>query len=63
MHVKWRYFLKTIKGWEIAFTVVITALDRFLRPVWNAIVSEDELLGAWHTADGWQITSSNPSLE
>lgn len=63
MHVKWRYFLKTIKGREIAFTDVITALDRFLHPVWNAIVCEDELLGAWHTADGWQITSSNPSLE
>ena len=60
MQVKWRYFLKTIKGREIAFTDVITALDRFLRPVWNAIVSEDELLGTWHTADGWQITSSSP---
>jgi len=60
MQVKWRYFLKTIKGREIVFKDVITALDRFLRPVWNAIVSEDELLGTWHTADGWQITSSSP---
>lgn len=60
MQVKWRYFLKTIKDREIAFTDVITALDRFLRPVWNAIVSEDELLGTWHTADGWQITSLSP---
>jgi predicted nucleotidyltransferase component of viral defense system len=56
MKVKWRYFLKTIKGREIAFADVITALDRFLRPVWEAIVDEGELLGTWHMADGWQIT-------
>ena len=57
MQVKWRYFLKTIKGKEIAFADVITALDRFLRPVWNAIVDEDELLGSWCAADGWKTTS------
>jgi len=57
MQVKWRYFLKTIKGREIAFADVITALDRFLRPVWSAIVDEDELLGMWRAADGWKRNS------
>lgn len=56
MQVKWRYFLKTIKGREIAFADVITSLDRFLRPVWEAIVNEGEVLCTWRAADGWQIT-------
>ena len=56
MQTKWRYFLKTIKGREIAFEDVIVQLDRFLRPVWDAIVKENELLGTWRTADGWHTT-------
>lgn len=55
MQVKWRYFLRTIKGRELAFSDVIAALDRFLRPVWDAIVNEGELLGTWSSADGWRI--------
>ena len=55
MQAKWRYFLRTIKGREITFSDVIATLGRFLRPVWDAIVNEDELLRTWSSADGWQI--------
>lgn len=54
MQVKWRYFLRTIKGREIAFSDVIAALDRFLRPVWEAIVNEGELLGTWSSGGDWE---------
>lgn len=56
MQIKWRYFLKTIKGGEIAFSDVIAVIDRFLRPVWDAIVNEEELLVSWRMSSGWQIT-------
>jgi predicted nucleotidyltransferase component of viral defense system len=47
MHVKWRYFLRTIKGRDLPFADVISGIDSFLRPVWDAIVREDELLKTW----------------
>lgn len=56
MQTKWRYFLKTIKGREIPFPDVITGIDRFLRPVWAAIVNEDEFFDTWSVESGWRIT-------
>ena len=53
MQTKWRYFLKTIKGREIAFEDVIVQLDRFLRPVWDAIINEDEFFDTWSGLQGW----------
>ena len=53
MQTKWRYFLKTIKGREIAFEDVIAQLDRFLRPVWDAIINEDEFFDTWSGLQGW----------
>ena len=47
MRTKWRYFLKTIKGKEITFADVIEGIDLFLRPVWRAIVEEDECFLLW----------------
>lgn len=47
MQNKWRYFLKTIKRQELPFSDVICDVDVFLRPVWNAIVNEDEFIGEW----------------
>lgn len=56
MQTKWRYFLKTIKGREIPFPDVITGIDHFLRPVWAAIVNEDDFFATWSAETGWRIT-------
>lgn len=53
MQTKWRYFLKTINGRKLPFADVISEIERFLRPVWDVIVSEKEFFGAWSGADGW----------
>lgn len=56
MQTKWRYFLKTMKGREIAFSDVITGINYFLFPVWEAIVNEDEFFEVWSAKDGWNAT-------
>lgn len=52
MQVKWRYFLKNIRGTEIPFGDVLDSIDLFLCPVWSAIASEDEFFGEWNCATG-----------
>jgi predicted nucleotidyltransferase component of viral defense system len=49
MQTKWNYFLKTIRGRELPFEDVISGIERFLYPVWTAIIDEDELLLQWHS--------------
>ncbi len=49
MQIKWRYFLKTLGNSDITFTDVIASIQQFLLPVWEAIVSEDELLHRWNS--------------
>ena len=56
MQTKWRYFLKTITGREISLQDIITDIDRFLRPVWAAIVNEDDFFATWSAETGWRIT-------
>ena len=56
MQTKWRYFLKTIKNPEITFPRVIDGIEQFLGPVWKAVLSEEELLQNWSSAEFcWQI--------
>lgn len=47
MQIKWRFFLRTIKGQNIPFEKVVDGINVFLRPIWDAIVDEDELLKTW----------------
>ena len=47
MQVKWRYFLKTLGNPDMAFADVMKGIKIFLLPVWEAIVTEDELLINW----------------
>jgi predicted nucleotidyltransferase component of viral defense system len=47
MQKKWRYFLRTIQGRDLPFADVMAGIDSFLRPVWEVIVSENELLKTW----------------
>ena len=39
MHIKWRYFLKTLGNPEISFYEVMAGMQKFLEPVWESILS------------------------
>ena len=56
MQTKWRYFLKTLRSPTMEFSQVIQGIQRFLSPVWESIVSEDELLDCWNA----ETASWNP---
>ena len=47
MQTKWRYFLRTLGNSEISFREVINGIQRFLEPVWNTILSENECTKRW----------------
>lgn len=44
MQTKWRFFLKTLSNPEISFQNIMMGIRRFLEPVWEAILKQDELL-------------------
>jgi len=44
MQQKWRYFLRNMKTKELAFQEIMLSIDMFLRPLWDAIINEDEWL-------------------
>ena len=47
MQTKWRYFLNTLGNPEMPFAEVINGIQQFLAPVWDTIVSENELTATW----------------
>lgn len=47
MQKRWKYFLKTIKDDTLEFSVVIEEIQKFLEPVFEAIVNEDEWQKQW----------------
>ncbi|WP_310603492.1 nucleotidyl transferase AbiEii/AbiGii toxin family protein [Anaerosporobacter sp.] len=47
MQIKWRYFLKTIKNDMLDFGIVIAEIEKFLEPLFEAIVNEDEWQKKW----------------
>jgi glutathionylspermidine synthase len=50
MHIKWRYFLKALGNPEISFYEVIAGMQKFLEPVWESILSENEFLKLWNSS-------------
>ena len=53
---KWNLYLRTIKMPELEFKTVIESIYIFLEPVWDAIISEDELFEMWDKNAGkWMI--------
>ena len=52
MQTKWRYFLKTLGNPEIEFAEVVAGIERFLQPVWGAIISEKEYICFWTAQSG-----------
>lgn len=51
MHIKWRYFLKTLGNLEISFYEVIAGMQKFIEPVWGAILAENEYLSSWNSIE------------
>ena len=57
MQVQWRRFLNRLHLPTLLFEDVLHGIETFLRPVWQAIVSEDELLETWNASESVWITS------
>ena len=56
MQTKWKYFLKTIKNPEMTFSSVIYGIGKFIGPIWEAVLLEQELLQNWSSAAlCWQL--------
>ena len=47
IQVRWRQYLRRMKMPELDLKEVMPVIDRFLRPVWDAIVTEQEILAKW----------------
>ena len=47
IQVRWRQYLRRMKMPELDLKEVMPVIDRFLRPVWAAIVTEQEILTQW----------------
>ena len=47
MQKRWKYFLKNIKDDTLEFAIVIDEIHKFLEPVFEAIVNEDEWQKEW----------------
>ena len=53
MQKRWRYFLKNIKDDTLEFAVVIKGMQKFLEPVFDAIVDEEEWKKNWTFKQKW----------
>ena len=49
IQVRWRQYLRRMKMPELNLKEVMPVIDRFLRPVWEAIVTEQEILTQWNS--------------
>ena len=47
IQVRWRQYLRRMKMPELDLKEVMPVIDRFLRPVWEAIITEQEILAKW----------------
>ena len=53
MQKRWRYFLKNIKDGSLEVAVVIKEMQKFLEPVFDAIVDEEEWKKNWTFKQKW----------
>jgi predicted nucleotidyltransferase component of viral defense system len=62
IQVRWRQYLRRVKMPELALKEALCSIDRFLRPVWNALVSEEDFLMQWDCRKNrWQCDMSGLS--
>lgn len=52
IQVRWRQYLRRLKMPELALDDVMHSIDRYLYPVWNAIINESELTLTWQSQSG-----------
>lgn len=52
MNNKWRHFIKKLKMNELEFSTVITSLEVFLSPIFEAVLDENEFFGSWNCETG-----------
>lgn len=50
---RWNYFLKSIKEDNLEFSVVMNEIERFLAPVFDALIAEVSFFETWHIDYGW----------
>ena len=50
---RWKFFLKSIKDDTLAFSAAIDEIQKFLEPVFDAIVNEDKWQKQWTALSGW----------
>ena len=53
MQKRWKYFLKTIKDDTLEFSVVIEGIQKFLEPVFDTIINEEDYHYFWRLNNGW----------
>lgn len=53
MQKRWRYFLKNMKDDTLEFAVVIKEMQKFLEPLFDAIVDEEEWKKNWTFKQKW----------
>ena len=51
MNKRWRNFLKQLKQNEPDFKEVLDVINKFLEPIWFAMIEEDEFFGEWDSAE------------
>ena len=59
---RWKFFLKTIKDNTLEFSFVITEIQTFLEPVFDAIVNEKEWQEQWNFIMKWNKNERSPKL-
>ena len=47
MQIRWRHFLKTLHTIDIPFSQVMDGIAKFIEPVWDAFLKEDEFQEQW----------------
>ncbi|MCI9083786.1 MAG: nucleotidyl transferase AbiEii/AbiGii toxin family protein [Lachnospiraceae bacterium] len=62
MQKRWKYFLKNIKDDTLEFSVVIDEIQKFLEPVFEAIVDEDEWQKQWNFIMKWNKNERSLNL-
>lgn len=62
IQLRWRQYLRRMKLEEPLLEDVMAIIDKFLRPVWQAVVEETEVLGCWRCREKmWGSVTSSPT--
>lgn len=62
MQKRWKYFLKTIKDDTLEFSAVIEGIQKFLEPVYDAIVNNEKWQKMWSFNIKWTENETSSDL-